>query len=51
VGLFSPGALFDDAFIVESPQMLPAVLQRLSAGLSRPGGYVAHVGMPSDVQT
>jgi acetolactate synthase-1/2/3 large subunit len=51
VGLFSAGALFDDAFIVESPQMLPAVLQRLSAGLSRPGGYVAHIGMPSDVQS
>jgi acetolactate synthase-1/2/3 large subunit len=50
-GLFEVGGLFDDAFVLESPQMLPAVLQRVQAGLSGAGSYVAHIGVPGDVQS
>lgn len=48
--LYTPGALFDLTATVESPQMLPPLLQRCAEGLGRPGGFVAHIGVPSDLQ-
>ena len=49
-GLFTSGSLFDLAAIVEAPTILPALLQRLADGLARPGGFLAHLGVPIDVQ-
>lgn len=49
-GLFSAGALFDLAIDIESAQELPPVLTRLHAGLSGPGGFVAHLSLSPDVQ-
>jgi acetolactate synthase-1/2/3 large subunit len=49
-GLFEAGAWFDDAVVLETPDQLPQVLRRLSAGLRRPGGYVAHLSVPNAVQ-
>ena len=49
-GLFEAGQWFDDAVVLETPEQLPQVLRRLSAGLRRPGGYVAHLSVPNSVQ-
>ena len=49
-GLFEPGAWFDDAVVIETPDQLPQVLRRLAAGLARPGGYVAHLSVPTAIQ-
>ena len=49
-GLYSDGALFDIATVLESADALPAVARRLAAGLSWPGGFVAHVAVPTDLQ-
>ncbi|TDH58914.1 thiamine pyrophosphate-binding protein [Dankookia rubra] len=49
-GLFEAGAWFDDAVVLETPDQLPQVLRRLAAGLARPGGYVAHLSVPTTVQ-
>lgn len=48
--LFEAGPWFDDAVVLETPEQLPQVLRRLSAGLRRPGGYVAHLSVPNGVQ-
>lgn len=50
-GIFTPGTLFDFATKVESPQQLPQIFRTLALGLSRPGGYVAHVNIPTGIQT
>jgi len=49
-GLFQAGAWFDDAVVLDSADQLPQVLRRISAGLHRPGGYVAHISVPNAVQ-
>lgn len=49
-GLFQPGGALHDAATLEHPaQLIPAVA-RLAAGLTRPGGFVAHLSLPVDVQ-
>ncbi|MEM6793789.1 MAG: thiamine pyrophosphate-dependent enzyme [Acidobacteriota bacterium] len=48
--LYSKGAIFDFAVRMESASELPEVLRRLSQGLSRPGGFVAHVCLPMSLQ-
>ena len=48
--LFEAGHWFNDAVIVETPEQLPQILRRLSAGLQQPGGYVAHITVPNAVQ-
>ncbi|HYN63361.1 MAG TPA: thiamine pyrophosphate-binding protein, partial [Candidatus Limnocylindrales bacterium] len=48
--LYSAGALFHFATLLESPDQLPAVARRLAHGLSRPGGFVAHVAIPTGLQ-
>lgn len=42
--------LFDLSAVVESPPMLPPLLQRAGAGLARRDGFVAHLGIPCDLQ-
>jgi acetolactate synthase-1/2/3 large subunit len=48
--LYSAGALFHFATLVESADELPTVARRLAHGLSRPGGFVAHLAIPTDLQ-
>lgn len=50
-GLYAPGGWFDDAIALQSPCELPLLHGRLAEGLSRPGGFVAHVALPLSVQT
>jgi len=48
--LYTSGPLFDFAVRIESPAEFPEVVRRLSLGLARPGGFVAHVCLPIKVQ-
>lgn len=50
-GIFSSGALFNYATIVESADELPQIGRRLALGLSQPGGFVAHLSVPTAIQT
>jgi len=50
-GLFASGSLFHYATKIESAAELPEVSRRLASGLSQPGGFVAHVSVPTDVQS
>ena len=50
-GLFTSGTIFDFATTVESSEQLPEVARRLAMGLARPGGFVAHVSIPTAIQT
>ena len=49
--LFSKGSLFDEGIILENPAQLPQVAHRLAQGLSKPGGFLAHLSIPTDVQS
>lgn len=49
--LFSSGTLFDEAVILENGGQLPQVAARLARGLSKPGGFIAHVSIPTDLQS
>jgi acetolactate synthase-1/2/3 large subunit len=44
------GALFDLAASLDDPAELATLASRLRVGLARPGGFVAHVRLPLDVQ-
>lgn len=50
-GLFSAGPIFHHAALVESPDELEAIASRLAVGVGRPGGFVAHLGLPIALQT
>lgn len=50
-GLYTQGPIFDFAVRVESAAELPEVARRLALGLSRPGGFVAHVCLPMGLQS
>lgn len=50
-GIFTPGMLFNYATKVESPQQLPQIFRSLALGVSRQGGFVAHVSIPTAIQT
>jgi acetolactate synthase-1/2/3 large subunit len=50
-GIFTPGALFNYATVLESPQQLPQIARRLALGLAQPGGFVAHISIPTGVQS
>jgi thiamine pyrophosphate-dependent acetolactate synthase large subunit-like protein len=50
-GIFNSGALFNYATTVESGEQLPQISRRLALGLSQPGGFVAHLSIPTRVQT
>lgn len=49
--LYGQSAMFDYAVRLESASELPEVARRLSSGLRRPGGFVAHVCLPMSVQS
>ncbi|HYH86270.1 MAG TPA: thiamine pyrophosphate-binding protein [Pyrinomonadaceae bacterium] len=49
--LFAAGPLFHYAVRLESAEQLPEVAAQLFEGLARPGGFVAHVSIPTIVQT
>ncbi|MBD2345742.1 scytonemin biosynthesis protein ScyA [Anabaena subtropica] len=50
-GMFTPGALFNYAITVESAAQLPQIFRKLALGLAQPGGFVAHLSIPTGVQT
>ncbi|MBE9004257.1 scytonemin biosynthesis protein ScyA [Fortiea sp. LEGE XX443] len=50
-GIFTSGALFNYAITVESAAQLPQVFRKLALGLAQPGGFVAHLSIPTSVQT
>jgi hypothetical protein len=43
--LFTAGALFDAAEVIENPCQLSVSLSRLAHGLARPAGFVAHLAI------
>jgi acetolactate synthase-1/2/3 large subunit len=49
-GLFVPGGALHHATLLEHPAQLGPVVAQLAAGLQRPGGFVAHVCLPIDLQ-
>jgi thiamine pyrophosphate-dependent acetolactate synthase large subunit-like protein len=50
-GIFTSGALFNYATVLESPAQLPQIARRLALGLAQPGGFVAHISIPTSVQS
>ncbi|MBO3458953.1 scytonemin biosynthesis protein ScyA [Aetokthonos hydrillicola Thurmond2011] len=50
-GIFTSGALFNYATTVECAAQLPQIFRSLALGLSQPGGFVAHLSIPTAVQT
>lgn len=50
-GLYTAGALFNDATVIESADQLPQIARRIASGLARPEGYVAHLSVPTAVQS
>jgi thiamine pyrophosphate-dependent acetolactate synthase large subunit-like protein len=50
-GIFTPGVLFNYATTVECAAQLPQIFRRLALGLAQPGGFVAHLSIPTGVQT
>jgi acetolactate synthase-1/2/3 large subunit len=50
-GLFTAGPLFHHAALVDSPAELETIASRLAIGIHRPGGFVAHLGLPIAIQT
>jgi acetolactate synthase-1/2/3 large subunit len=50
-GIFTSGTLFDFATIVESNDQLPVVYRKLAQGITQPGGFVAHISIPTAIQT
>ena len=50
-GIFTSGALFNYATVLESPQQLPQIARKLALGLAQPGGFVAHISIPTIVQS
>lgn len=51
IGFFNSGALFHYATTLEYGDELPEISRRLAHGLSRPGGFVAHLSIPRDIQS
>ena len=50
-GVFTSGALFNYATTIECAEELPQIFRKLALGLSQPGGFVAHLSIPTAVQT
>ncbi|MEH2327221.1 MAG: scytonemin biosynthesis protein ScyA [Nostoc sp.] len=50
-GIFTPGALFNYAITIESAAQLPQIFRKLALAMAQPGGFVAHLSIPTAVQT
>jgi thiamine pyrophosphate-dependent acetolactate synthase large subunit-like protein len=50
-GPFPGGPLFDCSHVVDDPAVLDNVAVALARGLTRPGGFVAHVQLPLGMQS
>ncbi|MCG6133456.1 MAG: scytonemin biosynthesis protein ScyA [Nostoc sp. LLA-1] len=50
-GMFTSGALFNYAVTLESAAQLPQIFRKLALALAQPGGFVAHLSIPTGVQT
>jgi thiamine pyrophosphate-dependent acetolactate synthase large subunit-like protein len=50
-GMFTSGALFNYAITIESAAQLPQIFRKLALALAQPGGFVAHLSIPTAVQT
>ncbi|MBP5975786.1 thiamine pyrophosphate-binding protein [Brasilonema sp. CT11] len=50
-GIFTSEPLFDYATTLECSDELPEVYRRLAKGLAQPGGFVAHLSIPTNIQT
>ena len=50
-GIFTKEPLFHYAATVESGDELPQICQRLARGLTQLGGFVAHLSIPTNIQT
>ena len=50
-GLFTSGELFHYATTLECAEQLPETSRRLNSGLARPNGFVAHLSIPTAVQS
>ncbi|MEH2435690.1 MAG: scytonemin biosynthesis protein ScyA [Nostoc sp.] len=49
-GIFTPGALFNYAITIESAAQLPQIFRKLALAMAQPGGFVAHLSIPTAVQ-
>ncbi len=49
-GIFTTGTVFNYASTIESAAQLPQIFRKLALGFSQPGGYVAHLSIPTAVQ-
>lgn len=49
-GFYCQGPLFHFAKVLEDPSDLPRVVYRIAQGLARPGGFIAHVALPTKLQ-
>jgi acetolactate synthase-1/2/3 large subunit len=50
-GVFSSETLFHYAITLECSDELPEIYRRLTTGLAQPGGFVAHLSIPTNIQT
>lgn len=50
-GLYAPGPIFDAAAVVHDARELVDIERRLVIGFSRPQGFVAHLGLPTSLQS
>ncbi|MEL7039124.1 MAG: scytonemin biosynthesis protein ScyA [Cyanobacteria bacterium J06592_8] len=50
-GIFTSGALYHYATIVDCPEQLPQIARRLTQGVSEMGGFTAHLSVPTGVQS
>ncbi len=50
-GIFTSEPLFHYATTLESGDELPEVYRRLTKGITRPDGFVAHLSIPTNIQT
>ncbi|QHG17299.1 ScyA-related TPP-binding enzyme [Nostoc sp. ATCC 53789] len=49
--IFTSGTIFHYATTLESSDELPEVARKLALGLAQPGGFVAHISIPTNIQT
>ncbi len=50
-GIFTSGSLFHYATTLENDAELPEIARRLAQGLAQPGGFVAHISIPTGIQS